>query len=100
MIGSLLAMKFIGRKSWLISLYFWACVLFAGIIIGMIVPLFGIILAIAAFLLIAHYWFKLPWIQAITVWVVAIIIDIIIIFMIVLAFGISIWAYLGLEAFL
>jgi len=112
MIGTLLSMKFIGKKSWKDSAIFWAVIFVIGIILsfivsgvliasligsiptngaepdmsamtGLVVGAFVLIILLALvraviIILLAKFWYKFPWIEAIKIWAVAFVIDIII----------------------
>ena len=98
MIGTLLSVKFIGKRSWMQSIIFWAVALVAGIIatsaVTFILPTFalaGTVVGIAIVLILLHYWYNFPWNKAIVIWVVAFVIDIIIAAILIGA----LFAYLG-----
>ena len=105
MIGSLLSMKLIGHKTWVQSFIFWAVLLAIGVVVlsaisvALQVAYLSIILSAGVFLLLAHYWYKLPWRTAIIVYVVGLFIDIIIIFTILFILGIDLSFLVGLGGF-
>ena len=101
MIGTILSMKFIGKKTWLQALLFWIVYIVAAAVISSIIPM-GIVIAAVVFILLAHFWpmYGLNWWEALKVFAVAVVIDIIIvaiIFAILLAIGLSMIDFLGLE---
>jgi len=76
-------MRFLGKQSWTRSLIFWAVVLVLGFGIGMLLlGIFGSLLSIIVFLVLAHYWYKLPWLKAVVVWAVAFVIDMVIMYIV------------------
>lgn len=94
MIGALISMKFLGGKKWIQALIFWAVILVIGFALGAGAVALGILttlLSIGIFIMLAHYWYKLPWLRSIVVWAVAFAIDFAIMFILVtiLAFSIG-----------
>jgi len=92
MIGTLISMKYIGKKSWSQSLVFWLVYIVATAILSSIVNL-GIILGAVVFILLAKYWYKMDWFLGIKTFAVAFVIDIIIAVVLVgillVAFGLA-----------
>lgn len=84
MIGAIVAMRFVGKKSWWESFVFWAVYLaVVGILTFMLMGIFpylGMILGIGVFVALAHFWMKFPLNEAIWLLVTAFIIDIVITF--------------------
>jgi len=83
MIGAILSMRFIGKESWWRSIVFWAVyIVIISIITGMLtyagMPIFAVLIAIAVFAALAHFWYKKPLNQIIMLIVVAFVIDVII----------------------
>ena len=79
MIGALLSIKYLGKKSWSQSLIFWIVYLVATIIATSIISL-GIIISAAVFILLAHYWYKFTPFDSLKLFAIAFIIDIILLF--------------------
>lgn len=78
-------MHFLGKKTWVQSLIFWAVILIIGV--GLSMANIGILASLAGilvFILLAHYWYHLSWIWSVVVWAVAWVIDMIIIYIIVI----------------
>jgi len=87
MIGAIISMKFLGKKKWIQAIIFWAVILIIGFAIGsgaVQLGIFATLLGIGIFILLAHYWYHLPWLLSIAVWFVAFIIDMIIVYILVL----------------
>jgi len=76
-------MKYIGMKNWWQSIVFWAVYLFVSTIVVSLVAMvniqyLGFVVATAIFFILAVKWYLIPWRQVITVWLVAIVIDLVI----------------------
>jgi hypothetical protein len=103
MIGALLAMKFIGNKKWIPALIFWAVIMVIGYLgmplVGTLIPIafVTLILSAMAFILIAHYWYQLPWMLSFITYIVAFAIDLAIMFVIFIALGWNIFSYIGIS---
>ena len=85
MIGAIISMKFLGGKTWLQSLIFWAAVLIIGFAIAAAnIGILATVCSVLIFILLAHFWYHLSWIWSIVVWAIAWVIDVIIVFIFVI----------------
>lgn len=83
MIGTILSMKFVGEKTWWQSLVFWIVYLFVSTIVVSVIAMvdvqyLGFVVATVIFFALAIVWYTIPWRQVITVWLVAVVFDLII----------------------
>lgn len=96
MFGSLISMKFIGKKPWIQSLGFWIIILIINMALSIGATKIGIlvtILGVLVFICVAHYGFKLTWVLSIVVWFVAFVLDLIIVYILFLVYPdiINLW---------
>ena len=93
MIGAILSMKYIGKKSWIQSVIFWVGYIIIAMIANTMLSssgmYIGLLVSVAAFVLLAHYWYKFNWEMSFKLFVVAFIIDIIIVMIIVALIGVT-----------
>lgn len=95
MFGSLISVHYIGKKNWMISAEFWIAYLVIGLILGMIIsiPILVTILTIAAFFFLAMKWLRMKAGPAALMFAFAFIIDIIIVYIMLVTFGISVFLW-------
>ena len=94
MIGSLLSMKLIGKKTWKESFVFWVLVLSIGLLMSFAMASIHIQylltgLGFLVFILLAHFPFQVPWIRSIAAWAIALVIDWVIFFVVFYLFHFS-----------
>lgn len=78
-------MRFLGKKTWVQSLIFWAVILVIGFALGLAnLGILATVCSVGAFILLAHYWYHLNWLWSIVVWAVAWVIDMIIVYIFVI----------------
>jgi len=94
MIGSIIALKFIGKKTWVESLFFWLVYLGANALLGGIIinnypssSIFLLLLSAVIFVSLAHHWFRFGWETAFKMFIVAIMIDLAISFVLIGTFS-------------
>jgi hypothetical protein len=90
MIGSIISMKFFGKKGWKDSLIFWFIYILATIIVSAIIPVIGVVLSAAVFIILAHKWYKFNIGMSIKLFIISFIIDIIILMVLFVFFAVSI----------
>lgn len=94
MLGSLFSMKLIGKKTWMQSIAFWVVILVIGFLLGIVFSSVHIaylltVIGCITYVMIAHYWYKLRWIQSIASWGFALIIDWAILYIVLYFFDFS-----------
>jgi hypothetical protein len=89
MIGTILSMHYIGKKNWAMSIIFWLVYLVSmaivGAILNVVLPtwtLVSIVVAAIVFIVLANKWYKFNWMNAFKVFALAVVIDVIIVFVI------------------
>ena len=84
MIGAIVAMRFVGKKTWWESIVFWIVyIAIVGVLTAMLMGIFpylGLIVGIGVFLGLANFWYKIPLNQAVWLMIVAFVIDIVVAF--------------------
>lgn len=99
MIGTILSMRYFGKKSWLNSIVFWvvyfiiaAVAAYALSAISVEGGIIGFVIAIIVWFVLAHYWktYNFAWPVVLKLFIIAFIIDVIIIFVLI-----QIWTMVG-----
>ena len=100
MIGTILSLKYFGRKTWMQSIIFWVVYLIAGAIVSSILAgitagavVGGIVVSAAVFIFLAHKWYKFPWMEALKLFALSFVIDIVIVLLLVVV----LFAVIGLT---
>lgn len=90
MIGTILSLKYFGRKTWTQSIIFWVVYLIAGAIVSSILAgitsgavVGGLVVSAAVFILLAHKWYKFPWMESLKLFAIAFVLDIVIVIILV-----------------
>jgi small basic protein len=101
MIGNLISMHFLGKKSWKLSFIFWAVTFVIGIFLSYAIAIVSIpylSMAIGALIVLvaAHYWYNLNWVLSIEVFAVGFVVNIIIMMILIAVLGASIGVIFGL----
>ena len=82
MIGAIVAMRYVGKKTWWESLVFWIVyIAIVGVLTAMLMGIFpylGLIVGIGVFIGLAHLWYKIPLNLAVWLMIVAFVIDIVV----------------------
>lgn len=83
MIGAIISMRYIGKKTWMKSIMFWLVYLVVMVILSVAVPflmVLGILIGAIVFIALAHYWkeYALSFWNALKVYAVALVIDLVI----------------------
>jgi len=99
MIGSAIAMRYIGKKPWILAIAFWAVYLIIGLIfVTSISSSFGwwlgLVLSLVVFMGLAIYWMRLAPIIAIVAFAVTYVVDFAIMYFMAIA-GFSLASLLG-----